>query len=240
MSLEPKLRITVNSAKKLKADRFLDVGCGDGTFSALLGAVLGADEMYGIEIAADAANRAKEKGINCTCLDIDQSDFPFDRDYFAAIYAGDIIEHLFSPDHLLSEIYRVLKPTGSCIITTPNLSSWHSRLHLLMGFQPYAIPISSNQSNRSLGSFLHRVTEDHSYLHCSGGGGRGHIQFFTLKALKELLQLHGFKIVNIRGSPDVPTFHIPAALYWAVLLIERLNSACFPSLASRLIIWVTK
>jgi SAM-dependent methyltransferase len=45
---------------------------------------------------------------------------PFKDGAFDTVIAGEIIEHLISPALLLVEARRVLKPTGTMILTTPN------------------------------------------------------------------------------------------------------------------------
>jgi len=54
--------------------------------------------------------------------------FPFSDNYFDTVFAGEIIEHLYNPDHLLAETYRVLKPKGIFVLTPPNLASIHNRI----------------------------------------------------------------------------------------------------------------
>jgi len=46
--------------------------------------------------------------------------FPFKTNYADNIIAGEIIEHLTNPFGFLEECYRVLKPEGKLILTTPN------------------------------------------------------------------------------------------------------------------------
>jgi len=52
------------------------------------------------------------------------------------IFAGEIIEHLIDTDHFLDEIHRVLKKSGSLVLTTPNLCNLENRLRILMGLYP--------------------------------------------------------------------------------------------------------
>ena len=162
--LSPRLRRVMEVITKSKADIFLDIGCGDGSFSNLLKGLRVVKEAYGIEISPEAAAIAKKKGIQAVCLDIDEADFPFENDYFDGILAAEIIEHLLNPDHLLREIYRVLKSGGWAIISTPNLASWHSRLHLLFGYQPYPVPVRSERARYRVGSFMHPVSVGHNCL----------------------------------------------------------------------------
>ncbi len=94
---------------KYKFDRVLDVGCGDGNFSILLKDASNAKEVYGIEISEKGVESAKRNGVKALQLDIDEDDFPFEDDYFDAIFAGEVIEHLWDPDHLFDELYRTLR-----------------------------------------------------------------------------------------------------------------------------------
>ncbi len=45
---------------------------------------------------------------------------PFESDTFDAIYAGEIIEHTWTPAVMIGECRRILKPGGLLIIDTPN------------------------------------------------------------------------------------------------------------------------
>ena len=112
---------------------------------------------------------------------------PFSNNYFDAVFAGEIIEHLYNPDHLLAETYRVLKLKGIFVLTTPNLASIHNRLALLLVFQPFNVMVSLNNSVGHLGF-------------SASGAAPDHIRFFTLRSLKELLKLHKFEILEVKGS----------------------------------------
>jgi len=81
----------------------LDLGCGD---------------KY-IETAA------LSRGLKYTGTDIDQVHFerdqlPFEDEQFDVVVSYAVIEHLYSPEFFLSEIYRVLKKGGLVLLSTPN------------------------------------------------------------------------------------------------------------------------
>lgn len=236
----PRMEASVSLLKEFKAQRLLDIGCGDGSLSLLLKEAVGATEIYGIEISPEATEIAKRKGVNAICMDIDYSDFPFDSNFFDAVFCGELIEHLLDPDHLLEEIYRVLKPTGCCIFSTPNVASWHCRLHLLMGYQPYFIPASPRYL--SVGQFLHpKRSKEHyvkeKYLLTSVKAERSHIKFFTLRGLTELLRFHNFRIIKVIGVSAKSAFHVRFPLSQLVYLAEKMASK-YPPLASQIIIQV--
>lgn len=66
-----------------------------------------------------------------TC-DIETQSFPFEDNTFDMILFNEVFEHLrINPIHTLNEVYRVLKPGGKLLLTTPNLTSfkgWYSLL----------------------------------------------------------------------------------------------------------------
>lgn len=168
-------------------NRILDVGCGDGKFTKLIAEACKAKEVYGIEITESGAEMAKMNGVKCFQLDVDEDDFPFEDNFFDAVFAGELIEHLFDPDHFLDEVYRVLKSEGLFVITTPNLASIHNRIALLFGYQPFSVLVSLKNRVGHL-------------LFDAEGAAPDHIRHFTLRTLKELLKIHGFKISKVKGS----------------------------------------
>jgi methionine biosynthesis protein MetW len=175
---------------KYRFDRILDVGCGDGNFSIRLKKECGADEVFGIELSKKGVELANEKGVRAIQMDIDSSNFPFEDNYFDAVFAGEVIEHLYNPDHLLEEIHRVLKSDGFCVITTPNLASWMNRISLLFGFQPYA----TNVSLRHSVGHLYEPQKEHKM------GEADHKKIFTYRSLVMLLTIYNFIILKTIGA----------------------------------------
>ena len=210
-----------------KFNRILDIGCGDGKYSALLGKVCNATEVYGIDISEKGVKLARNNGIKAFQLDIDEDDLPFKDNYFDAIFCGDLIEHLYDPDHLLDECYRVLKEGGLFVITTPNLASWINRIALLFGFQPYATNVSL------------RYSIGHLYEPLKGSriGEADHKKVFTYRSIIRLLCIHKFNILNTIGERT----NIPSNLKTSILVngLDRVFSL-FPSLAHSMIIVCVK
>ena len=92
--------------------RVLDIGCGDGNFSLLFGKASGSEELFGVDISETAVKLASSKGVRAFQVNVDLEDLPFEGDSFDAIFCGETLEHLFDPDHLIEEAFRVLKPGG--------------------------------------------------------------------------------------------------------------------------------
>lgn len=179
----PKLKMILTILNGFKGENLLDIGCGDGTFGGIIKKRLKLKKVYGIDIAKQAVSEARRKGILAYCLDVDTQSLPFKKQSINVVYCGELIEHLFDPDHLLEEIYRVLKKEGFLILTTPNLASWYNRLLLLFGFQPFFTDFSLKNS----------------VGHPFAIEPTGHLMVGTIKAIEDLFQIHKFKIIKKEG-----------------------------------------
>ena len=92
----------------VKEKAVLDIGCGDGMITFLLGAVGVDDEQSGIDIA-------KQKGVDvllASCYKL-----PFEDGVFDSALMADVLEHLDKPEEALREARRVI--TDYLYITTP-------------------------------------------------------------------------------------------------------------------------
>ncbi len=176
------------------AQRLLDIGCGPGTLGIYLKDILHAQEVYGIEISDTRVAAARQRGIKCVQTDLNENPIPFEDNGFDAIFCGEVIEHLVDPDYLLDEIHRTLAPGGVCVLTTPNLAAWVNRIALFLGWQPFHTAVSFRYEvgrPRFLGS---------------EGARLDHLRVFTCGALKQLLRLHHFRILEVTGSPLMDGF----------------------------------
>ncbi len=208
--------------------RLLDIGCGNGYITERIKGVTYHDmEFYGVDIQADKMQTPS--WLKLLKVDIDREDLPYPDNFFGAIYCGEVIEHVYDTDHLLEEIRRVLTPTGFCVITTPNLGSWINRLVLLLGYQPYQVPVSLKYERA--GHFKW------AYMH----GHRGHFRCFTARGMRELLKEHKLDIVSFEGWDvgDLSIYVHPRILGWTVELVDKFFTL-FPSLGYRLGVVIRK
>ncbi|HWJ50918.1 MAG TPA: class I SAM-dependent methyltransferase [Solirubrobacteraceae bacterium] len=99
-------------------ERVLDVGCGEGAFTAEL-ARAGAHAV-GIDVAEEPLRRARARHPE---LDLRLADADGEWDLpdasFDAVWAGETIEHVLDTAAWLSEIRRVLRSGGSLLLSTP-------------------------------------------------------------------------------------------------------------------------
>lgn len=175
---------------EINVKSILDIGCGDGFVSKTIADLLQANEVFGVDIAFGSQALAKQNGIDVHILDIDTEPLPFEDDKFDFIYCGSLIELVLNPDHLLSEISRTLKPNGVAVITNPNLSSWLNRVVMFMGYLPYYGRVSTQFE---IGKFK---------LEPRASKSTGFIRLFTTHALRQLLELHKFQILEVFGVSD--------------------------------------
>jgi SAM-dependent methyltransferase len=98
--------------------RVLDVACGTGYGTALLGAV-GAD--LSLPALRYAARRHPAPYVAADALRL-----PFRR-AFDAVVSFETVEHVPDPERFVSECARVLRPGGTFILSTPNRELWSPR-----------------------------------------------------------------------------------------------------------------
>jgi SAM-dependent methyltransferase len=112
-------------------DRVLDLGCGEGPFTAAL-AEAGA-EPVGVEVAARAVERARSAhpGLDFRHVPIAEP-LPFEDASFAAVWVSEVLEHVADTARFLSEVRRVLAPGGVLLVTTPAVG----RLRALLMWPP--------------------------------------------------------------------------------------------------------
>lgn len=120
--------------KSLPTGRCLDIGCGDGSNAKHISRL--GFTVEGIEISPAAVKKAKANGIPAQVLDLNDSKLPFSDNTFSLVWMSDVIEHVFWPESVMTEIYRVLKKGGSLFISTPNFSWIGNRILLFLGQTP--------------------------------------------------------------------------------------------------------
>ncbi len=101
--------------------RLLDVGCGDGIFTRVLGE--GFQEVYGIDVQEPfLANfrEAVKSDVRFRVLNETASAMPFPDDFFDTVVTIETLEHIADLPNAAAEICRVLRGGGELLITVPN------------------------------------------------------------------------------------------------------------------------
>jgi SAM-dependent methyltransferase len=167
----------------------VDVGCGDGTAAVLAAQRNPGHRMVGVDWSAGALGRARRLGLTVVRAGTDAPGLPFAAGSADVVIMSELIEHLVDTDSALDEVFRVLRPGGSLLLSTPNLASWYNRGLVALGVQP----VFSEVSLRGV----------------YGRPGRqvaGHLRLFTRRALVALLAARGFTGIRVAGARyhDVP------------------------------------
>jgi 2-polyprenyl-3-methyl-5-hydroxy-6-metoxy-1,4-benzoquinol methylase len=155
--------------------RVLDVGCGEGRFSAELARA--GREPVGIDVAEEPLRRARARD---PALDLRRvspaGPWPLADVSFDAVWAGEVIEHVADTAGWLSEVRRVLRSGGVLVLSTP--------AHELLTRMALGV------SRRAFEARL---------------DPRGdHLRFYTRRALVTLLQDFGFAEIETRARGGLP------------------------------------
>lgn len=149
----------------------LDIGCYDGRISEKL--LANKNKVYGVDVSPVAINKAKKRGIVASVCNFESEKLPKSFPQFDVVVAGELIEHILDTDSFVQKAHSVLKKKGLFVITTPNLAGLGSRLSLLLGKLPWMI--------------------ENDVL----PGKSGHIRYFTLDELRNLLERNRFMISEV-------------------------------------------
>ena len=162
-------------ADVIAGQRVLDLGCGDGRFSA---ALVGAGaSVVGVDAAGEALRRAREQAPEAEFVQVGEgAPLPFADDSFDLAWCGETLEHVVDVALLLGEARRVLRPGAMLLATTPN----HARLRVA-GEALAGRPLERRLDPRA-----------------------DHLRFFTARTLRELLSGAGFDQVSVIAVDGPP------------------------------------
>jgi len=178
----------------LSGEKLLDIGCGSGDFIFMIRDKF--RECYGIDVSEKRIIKANEKAKEYSNqekfhffeCDVDEG-LQFPDNFFDTITCISVLEHVFNPPNLITEINRVLKPGGIFIVQVPNIAWMPHRVQLLLGKLP---------------------TTGGKYLDVDWE----HLHNFTESTIVTLLTNTGFKIKSISSSGILIKYRI----WWPSLL----------------------
>jgi len=148
---------------------------------------------------------------------------PFENNSFDFVNCAEVIEHVYDPDLLCDEIFRVIRPGGLLVLSTPNLHAWYNRIIFLMGILQVFMEVSTRDSSIGFG-FLKRIKKCSSPV--------GHIRLMNRESVCEILTRAGFSVNKVKGA----TFEVIPSPGRLIDRIFRL----IPSMSSILLVSATK
>ena len=186
------------------ATRALEVGCGEGHFGARLKA-RGVREVWGIELAEDAARRASDRLERVLVGDIGRLIQALPAGYFDVVVFNDVLEHLVDPYDVLARIPICLNQKGVVVSSIPNI--------------------------RFLPTFYELLAHKEWEYEESGILDRTHLRFFTVTSIPRMYERLGYEVLRHEGIN--PIEHLPRRYRLAnTLLRGRLSDMRFTQFAT--------
>jgi len=104
--------------------KILDIGCG---FGQSLGyhKSRGCD-VYGVEADENIRRIADKFGFNVKVGLFTPADYT--PNFFDYVTMDQVIEHVTDPVDVLTDVHSILKPNGTCVLSTPNANGWGAKL----------------------------------------------------------------------------------------------------------------
>ena len=132
--------------------KHLDIGAGRGELIREIAGKIRCDSSacdYHVE-------RFDVEDIPLVAVDLNASPLPYADESFDVVTCSEVVEHLENFRRLLREAFRVLKPGGLFVVTTPNVLNMNSRIrYLLTGFANLFGPLPTrNQNLYSVGGHI--------------------------------------------------------------------------------------
>ncbi len=99
--------------------RVLDIGCGEKPYKEIIEAYC--NEYIGLD------HFGTPHGLSEVNVIGDALALPFDKDSFDSVVSFQVMEHVSEPGKYLSEAFRVLRPGGYMLLTTPFMWGEHEQ-----------------------------------------------------------------------------------------------------------------
>ncbi len=185
--------------------KIVDAGCGPGVVLEEIGKKFGKKRygLFGTDVRPDMLKIARKNVPKARFFASDlEVSIGAKNDSFDVVYCAHVIEHLTKPEIAVKEFYRVLKPGGAMIITTPNYRSLWPIMEWM--WDKFYVPAGAGGDSRTAWSELH-VTK------------------FTPGRLSSLMKNCGFEVAEIGTSLQASIFSsmISVALAEKIREVER-------------------
>lgn len=185
------LSLLDDTRKFKKNPKILDLGCGDGRACAIwneIGPTTGFDlSVSAMEIARQRYPFIEFHSGNAVATD-------FEDDTFDVIISQEVLEHIEVQEDYINECYRLLKPGGFMILTTPNKYYFDRRNGGNYSNQPIE-NILLPKTLKAMLSKQFKIVKFFSMIHPRGD--KGIYKFFGFRPIN--LFIAGFKLMALRN-----------------------------------------
>jgi ubiquinone/menaquinone biosynthesis C-methylase UbiE len=121
--------------EEIKDKKLLDAGCGTGWFSKWA-----CDRKADVTSMDLGEGLLKRVALKCDSTRVVGSilEIPFEDNSFDIVVSSEVIEHTPDPKKALKELYRVLKPGGTLVLSVPN-KFWYFSIWIAnkLNLRPY-------------------------------------------------------------------------------------------------------
>lgn len=149
----------------------LEVGCACGGTLLKIKSINENAQLFGIELNEHAAKIAGNFA-EVTAENIESGYLNYPEGFFDYIIFADVLEHLYDPLLVLTQIKKYLKPQGFILASIPNVMHYSVLRNLLLGYWTY---------------------EDAGIL------DKTHVRFFTYNEIDKLFKSSGFSVIEYRS-----------------------------------------
>jgi ubiquinone/menaquinone biosynthesis C-methylase UbiE len=104
----------------------LEVGCGTGVLTRVLGRWPGVDTVTGVDLAPALLDKARALAGDLPNVSFQQGDarsLPFQNDSFDVLIYDSTLSHVAGPERAVAEAFRVLRPSGVLAVFDGNYST---------------------------------------------------------------------------------------------------------------------
>lgn len=175
--LVPTLDVLIARHASATDKRIFDLGCGNGSVSAHVAQQ--GYEVVGVDPSSDGIAQANRSYPQLR-LELGSAYDPLEEKFgqFPLVYSLEVVEHVYPPRDYARTLAALLQPGGVAIVSTP----YHSYLKNL------ALALSGKMEGHFTALWDH-----------------GHIKFWSVATLSELLHEAGLEVIGVERVGRVPT-----------------------------------
>ena len=156
----------------------VELGCGNGEALRYAQLRYGFTRALGLDIALNERKVYSDQNAEMILQSSNLNEnLEIESDSVDCLIAMMVIEHLFDPFHIFTEIRRILRPSGLAIVNLPLVTGMKNRIRLLSG----SLPVTSVP----FGQWMLDREWDGNHLH-----------YFSLKSIELLLAACGLVMVE--------------------------------------------